>query len=157
MDGFQNNGGNFGMTEGLRQATPEWWTGELIKELFGGIEPSVMDTDIFQQLVKGTPRMGKDMTQDTTEPIKPKPLEPTSPVNTSDGILQKIASQEGVSGDLATRLKGRPAHPGLTGEEAHWYVPPKHDRGVIDKGEKIEGESEDYYRQHGYTRSQRER
>ena len=36
MEGFKNNGGNFGMTEGLRQATPEWWIGELIKELFGG-------------------------------------------------------------------------------------------------------------------------
>ena len=154
MEGFKNNGGNFGMTEGLRQATPEWWIGELIKELFGGIQPSVMDTNMYKQLVEGSPRPTTEPTQAPPEPVGPKPVEPTSPVNTSDGILRKIAAQEGVSGDLALRLRGRPDRPG---EGAHWYIPPKNQRGIIEKGERVEGESEDYYRQHGYTRSQRER
>ena len=154
MEGFKNNGGNFGMTEGLRQATPEWWIGELIKELFGGIQPSVMDTNMYKQLVEGSPRPTTEPTQAPPEPVGPKPVEPTSPVNTSDGILRKIAAQEGVSGDLALRLRGRPDRPG---EGAHRYIPPKNQRGIIEKGERVEGESEDYYRQHGYTRSQRER
>jgi hypothetical protein len=106
MDQFRARGGNFGMTEGLRQQTPEWWIGQIMREVFGTtMKEDMRDNEMFKAL-SGRLAEPVEPTEGAPELPSEPPAEPSVAQSLDKDPITQLAAQKGVSSNLADRLSG---------------------------------------------------
>jgi len=106
MAQFRERGGNFGMTEGMKEQTPEFWTSKIFEEFFGDAlmqkhEKDIRQNPTFQKLTQQPSGVPQAAPAAPVEQPAPQPLDrdPEDP-------LAAIAAQAGVSSKLADKLSG---------------------------------------------------